>query len=87
MPLKSSFSADGQLDGDGVGAQTVVHHVQHVEEIRAGDVHLVDVDHPGDMIVIGLTPHSLGLGLNTALGAEDGSQSRPARAGNVPPQR
>lgn len=49
-----------------------MHHVQHVIEIRAGDVHLVDVDHPGDMVVIGLTPHRFGLGLHAALGTHYG---------------
>ena len=72
--LEGILLPDGQLDGDGVGLQPVVHHVQHVIEIRAGDVHLVDVDHPGDMVVIGLTPHSLGLGFHTALGTHDGDR-------------
>ena len=67
--------SDGQLDGYSIGLQTIVHHVQHVEEVRAGDVHLVDVDHPGDMVVVSLTPHGLRLRLNAALGAHDGDRA------------
>ena len=47
-------------------------HAQDVVEVCTHDVHLVDVDHAGHMVVIGLTPHGLGLGLYTALGAHDG---------------
>ena len=50
-------------------------HVQNVVEVRAHDIHLVDVDHAGDLVVIGLTPHSLRLGLNAALGAENGHRA------------
>ena len=67
--LEGILAADGQLDGHGVALQAVVDHLQNVEEISAHDVHLVDVDHTGDFIVVGLTPHSLGLGLHAALGA------------------
>ena len=41
-------------------------------EVRARDVHLVDVDHAGNMIVIRLAPNSLGLGLDAALRAQNG---------------
>jgi hypothetical protein len=44
-------------------------------EVRAHDVHLVDVDHAGDMIVVGLTPDGLGLGLHAALGAQNGHRA------------
>ena len=66
---------DGELNGYSIGLQPVVHHVQNVIEIRTGDVHLIDVDHPGNMVVIRLTPHSLRLGLNAALGAHDGNRA------------
>lgn len=49
-----------------------MHHVENMVEVRAGDVHLIDVDHPGDVIVIRLTPDSLGLRLHAALGTHDG---------------
>ena len=73
--LEGIFRADRQLDGDSVALETVVDHVQNVVEVRAHDIHLVDVDHAGDLVVIGLTPHSLRLGLNAALGAEDGHRA------------
>ena len=73
--LEGILLTDGELNGHGVALETVMHHVQHMEEIRAGDIHLIDVDHPGDMIVIRLTPHSLRLGLHAALGAHDGDRS------------
>ena len=50
-------------------------HVQHVVEIGAHDVHLVDVDHPGDLVVVRLTPYGLGLGLHAALGAHNGHRT------------
>ncbi len=73
--LEGILSADGQLDGHGVALQAVVDHVQNVEEIGAHDVHLVDVDHAGHAVVVGLTPHSLRLGLHAALGAHDGHRA------------
>ena len=65
--LEGILLPDGKLDGDSVGLQAVMHHVQHMVEIRAGDIHLIDVDHPGDMVVIGLTPHRLGLRLHVTV--------------------
>ena len=52
-----------------------MHHVKHMIEIRAHDVHLIDVNHAGDVIVVSLSPNSLGLRLNTALGAQDSHAS------------
>src|SRR5699024_6158354 len=69
------FLADGQLDGHGVALQAVVDHAKDVVEVGAHDVHLVDVDHPGDAVVIGLAPHGLRLGLHPALGAHDGDRT------------
>ena len=65
------FSADGQLNRNCVGVQTLLHHVHHAEEVRAGDVHLVHIRHARNMIGFGLLPHGFGLGLNAALSAED----------------
>ena len=64
------LAADGELDGHGVALEAVPDHVQHVIEVRPHDVHLVDVDHAGDAVGVGLTPHGLGLGLHAALGAQ-----------------
>ena len=73
--LEGVFRADRQLDGDSVALETVVDHVQNVVEVRTHDIHLVDVDHAGDLVVIGLAPHRLRLGLNAALGAENGHRA------------
>ena len=73
--LEGVLSADGQLDGHRVALEAVMNHVQNVVEVRAHDVHLVDVDHAGHAVVVGLTPHSLRLGLHAALGAHDGNRA------------
>ena len=44
-----------------------MHHIEHMIEVRAHDVHLIDVNHAGDVIMVSLSPNSLGLRLNTAL--------------------
>ena len=50
-------------------------HVKHMVEVRAHDVHLVDVDHAWDVVVVGLSPNGLRLGLDAALGAQDSHAS------------
>ena len=67
--------ADGELNRNGMRMQTVAHHIQHAIEIRAGDVHLVDVCHSRHMILVRLALDGLGLGFNAALGAEDGHRT------------
>ena len=66
------FASDGQLDGNGVTLESLVHHLQDIEEIGTHHVHLVHVNKARDMILVGLSPYSLGLRLYTALGAQDG---------------
>ncbi len=68
---KESFRANRQLNGNGVALQTIVHHIQHAVKIRAHDVHLVDVRHSGNAILISLSPNCFRLRLNTTLGAEN----------------
>ena len=67
MPRKSASLPNGQLDGHGVRLQALVDHVDHVVEVRAHDVHLVDVDDARDVVVVGLAPDGLALGLDAAL--------------------
>ena len=69
--LEVGLRADGELNGNGIAFQAVAHHVQHTVEVRAHDVHLVDVHHAGDLVLVGLAPHGFGLGLHAALGAQD----------------
>ncbi|MPM54606.1 hypothetical protein SDC9_101384 [bioreactor metagenome] len=68
--LEGVFTSDGELDGNGIALQTLFNHPQNVVIIRAHDIHLIDVDHAGDLVGIRLTPHGLGLGLHAALGAQ-----------------
>ena len=67
--------ADRQLNRMRIRVQTLVEHVHHAVEVRAHDVHLVDVHHARNMIVLGLTPDRLGLRLNAALRAEHGDRA------------
>ena len=69
--LKGLLASDGKLDGHGIALQALLHHVEHVVKVRAHDVHLVNIDHPGDLIGVRLTPDGLGLGLHAALGAQN----------------
>ena len=71
--LEIALGADGQLNGHPIALQAIVNHPQDVVEVSAHDVHLVDVNHAGNMVVISLTPYGLRLRLNTALGAQHGN--------------
>ena len=73
--LEGVLTADGQLDGHAVGVQAVVQHLDAVEEVGAHGVHLVDVDHAGDLVLVRLAPDRLGLGLDAALGGQNGDRA------------
>ena len=73
--LKGVFLADGQLDRHAVGVQTVVQHLDAAEEVGAHGIHLVDVNHTGDLVLVRLAPDSLGLGLNAALRGQNGDRT------------
>ena len=75
IALEESLGADGQLNGHSIALQTLVDHGQNSVEVGTHDVHLVDIDHPGDLVLIGLTPNGLSLGLNAALGAQNGNST------------
>ena len=62
--------ADGKFHGHGVCAEALAEHPLDAEEVCAVDVHLVDVCDAGDVILVRLAPHRLGLGLDAALCAE-----------------
>ena len=51
-------------------AEALAEHPLDAEEVCAVDVHLVDVCDAGDVILVRLAPHRLGLGLDAALCAE-----------------
>ena len=56
--------ADGQVDDGRGGLQAVLDHVDGAVEVGADAVHLVDEAHPRDLVLVGLTPHGLGLRLD-----------------------
>ncbi len=65
------FSADRNLDRDRVGLEARAHLVVHLEEVSALAVHLVDESQARNAVLVGLTPHSFGLRLNTTDSAID----------------
>ena len=48
-----------------------MHHIKHMIEVRTHDIHLIDIYHAGDIVMVSLSPNCFGLRLDTALGAED----------------
>ena len=62
--------ADRDLDRERVGAEAVAHRLHGAEEVGAGAVHLVDVGDPGDLVLVGLAPDRLGLGLDAGYRVE-----------------
>ena len=75
IALEESLGADGQLDGHCIALQALVDHLENTVEVGTHDVHLVDVNHAGNLVLVGLTPNGLGLGLNTALGTQNGDSA------------
>ena len=66
---------DRQLDGHAVGVQTIVQHLDAAEEVSTHGIHLVDVHHAGDFVLISLTPDGLRLRLDTALSSQNGHRT------------
>ncbi len=64
--LKTIFGADRHLHGDRVGTQPALELIDHLLEVGAGAIHLVDERKPGHAVLVGLPPDRLGLGLDTA---------------------
>ena len=71
-PSEKCFGADRQLDGNSITFQTLFHHADYAIEIRAHDVHLVDIAHTGNIVFVRLTPYGFRLRLNAALCTENG---------------
>ena len=65
------LSAHGQLSGNGVSAQTILHGLDGMHEVGAHAVVLVDERDTGNAVALGLTPNGLGLRLNACDGVED----------------
>ena len=68
--FKFVLLADGQLQHDGVLAQTGLDLLHGTVEIGAQDIHLVDKCHTGYVVGVSLTPYVLGLRLHTTLRTE-----------------
>ena len=81
-PLRWSSAPIGIRIAHGVGAELLAHLVDHVLEVRADAVHLVDEDDARDVVFGGLAPDGLGLGLHAGHAAEDDDRAveHPQRA-------
>ena len=66
-----TLGADGQLNRHSVTFESILHHLNNMVKICAHDVHLVNVNHSRNVVVVGLTPNSLRLRLNAALCTEN----------------
>jgi hypothetical protein len=80
--LEGVLAADRELDRHRVGAQALLDLGDDVVERRADAVELVDEGQAGDMELVGLVPHRLGLRLDPADRAEhhDRAVEDPQRA-------
>ena len=67
--------ADGQLDRHAVSVQTIMQHLDAAEEVGTHGIHLVDVNHARDFVLISLTPNGLRLRLDTALSSQNGHRT------------
>ena len=81
-PAKFGLGADGQLDRHGVGAQHLDDRLVRHVEIGAHAVHLVDVGDARHVVLVGLAPDGLGLGLDAlhAVEADDRAVEHAQRA-------
>ncbi len=70
-PLEGVLEADRQLDHERAGAEALDDRVHRVVEVRAELVHLVDEADARHVVLVGLTPHRLRLGLDALLAVED----------------
>ena len=48
-----------------------MYHFKNMIEVSTHDIHLIDIYHPGDIVMVGLSPYCLRLRLNTSLCTED----------------
>ena len=63
--------ADRELDRDRRRAQPALDHVEALEEVGARPVHLVHVDDARHLVLVGLAPDRLGLGLDAGDRVQD----------------
>ncbi len=75
-PRKASFTCGGpaptgRLTGIGLQSSRVADFLERAEEIGPFAVHLVDEREPRHVVLVGLAPDGLALGLDAFAGAED----------------
>jgi hypothetical protein len=75
-PLVLLFLAERELDGDCLlGVEAVVHGLDGMEEVGPHPVHLVHEGDARDLVLVGLPPHGLRLGLHAGHRVEDRHRS------------
>ena len=67
------FSTDRKLNGYGIGLETILHHVDTIQEVRTGRIHLVDKCNTRNLVVFSLTPHGFRLRFYTAFCRKNGN--------------
>ena len=68
--LELVLGADGKNDRQGRRTEVLFDLRAHGQEVGARAVHLVDITQTGNVVLVGLTPYGLRLGLDAAHGAE-----------------
>ena len=70
-----ALRADRELHDGGYGVEPVADHRHAAVEVGADAVHLVDEAEPGHVVLVGLAPNGLGLGLDARDGVEHGNRA------------
>ena len=74
-PLEVGFETDRDVEHSRLGAEAVDDRLHAIFEVGAGAVELVDEAHPRHAVLVGLTPHRLGLRLNPGNAVETGNRA------------
>src|SRR5918994_4154009 len=69
--LEVALGADRQLEANRLAGDSVDDIRDALEEVGAGLVHLVDEHDTRNVVLVGLTPHGLGLGLDALVAVEN----------------
>ena len=73
--MNSDSTPIGQLDDGRQRIEAVADHLHRALEVGADAVHLVDEADARHVVLVGLAPHRLGLGLHAGHGVEDGDRA------------